>query len=73
MLSPNEVVKLLHFCLDETLLAYENSFYKQTFPTAMRSPVSVIVANFVLEDVEERAIDSYHSPPLFWKRYVDNL
>ena len=24
-----------------------------------------------MEDVEERALSTYHSPPLFWKRYVD--
>ena len=39
----------------------------------MGSPVSVIVANLVMEDVENRALSTYYSPPLFWKRYVDDI
>ena len=39
----------------------------------MGSPVSVIVANLVMEDVEERALNSYSNPPKFWKRYVDDV
>ena len=38
----------------------------------MGSPVSVVVANLVIEDVEERALESFHSPPRFWKRCVDD-
>ena len=55
MLSPVEVLKLLHFCLNATYLTYQNEYYQQMFGTAMGSPVSVIVANLVLEDVENRA------------------
>ncbi len=44
----------------------------------MGSPVSVTVANLIMEDVEERALSTFHSDPIFWKRYVwtvmqDNL
>ena len=39
----------------------------------MGSPVSVIVANLVMENVENRALSTYHSPPPFWKRYVDDI
>ena len=38
----------------------------------MGSPVSVTVANFIMEDVEQRALSSYPSPPPFWMRYVDD-
>ena len=73
MLSPAEVLKLLQFCLNATYLTYLNEYYQQTFGTAMGSPVSVIVANLVMEDVENRALSTCHSPPLFWKRYVDDI
>ena len=39
----------------------------------MGSPVSVIVANLVMEDIENRTLSTYHFPPPFWKRYVDNI
>ena len=38
----------------------------------MGSPVSVMVANLVMEEVEQMALSSYPSPPRFWKRYVDD-
>ena len=64
-LSADQVVKLLRFCLDATFLAYRGDFYQQTFGTAMGSPVSVTVANLIMEDVEQRALSSYPSPPPF--------
>ena len=38
----------------------------------MGSPVSVVVANLVMKDVEERAIDSFGQPPRVWKQFVDD-
>ena len=37
----------------------------------MGSPVSVVVANLVMEDIERRALATFHTPPRFWRRYVD--
>ncbi|CAB3981912.1 Hypothetical predicted protein [Paramuricea clavata] len=38
----------------------------------MGSPVSVVVAEIVMQRLEERALSSYPNPPPFWFRYVDD-
>ena len=35
-------------------------------------PVSVVIANLVMEDVVQRALATYHSPPRLWKCYMDD-
>ncbi len=72
-LSVSEVTQLLKFCLNATYLSYNNEFFRQTFGTAMGSPVSVTVANLVMEDIEDKGISTYPTPPPFWKRFVDDI
>ena len=72
-LSADKVINLLSFCLDATYLAYNGDVFQQIFGTAMGYPVSVTVANLVMEDVEEGALSTCsHPPPPFWKQYVDD-
>ena len=70
-LTVDDIMGLLSLCLDATFLSLRGKVYRQAQGTAMGSPVSVVVANLVMEDIEERALTTFHSPPRFWKRYVD--
>ena len=71
-LSPDEVVSLLKFCLDATYLGYRGEVYQQVYGMAMGSPISATVANLIMEDAEQRALNTCASPPAFWKCYVDD-
>ena len=71
-LSIEKLLQLLEFCLQATFLSFRGRVFRQTFGTAMGSPVSVSVANLVMEDVEERALASFDIQLPFWKRYVDD-
>ena len=39
----------------------------------MGSPVSAVIANLVMEDVEQRALASVPVSLSFWKRFVDDV
>ena len=39
----------------------------------MGSPVSTVIANMVMEDVEQKALVTSPVKPFFWKRYVDDV
>ena len=39
----------------------------------MGSLVSAVIANMVMEDVEQRALATSPVKPFFWKRYVDDI
>ena len=45
-------------------------YYKQTFGTAMGLPVSVTVANLVMEEIEETALSTFPTPLRFWKNML---
>ena len=68
----NNICTGLRICLEATYLRFRGKYFKQIFGTAMRSPVSVVVADLVMEDVEERAMKCFGQPPRIWERYVDD-
>ena len=39
----------------------------------MGSPVLVVIANLVMENVEERALETFSTPVKCWKRYIDDV
>lgn len=71
-LDVDEIIVLLKLCLDATYVCFRGKYYQQTFGTAMGSPVSVVVANLVMEEVEQKALATFTFAPRFWKRYVDD-
>ena len=71
-LSVDDLLMLLSFCLDATEFVFDGQFYRPVFGCAMGSSVSPIVANLVMEDVEERILCNRSFDILYWKRYVDD-
>ena len=62
-MSPKQITSLLEFCLTSTYFTYQGKFYEQTDGTAMSSPISPIVANLFMEDLEIKALaTSPHQP-----------
>ena len=54
---PNDkTMDLLKLCLESTFFQYNGRHYKQLHGTAMGSPVSVVVAEIVMQHIEKRAL-----------------
>ena len=52
----NHVMDLLNLCLTSTYFHYNGNRYKQLHGTAMEFPVSVVVAEIVMQNIEKRGI-----------------
>ena len=63
---------LLHPCLTSTYFQYNGKHYKQLHDTAMGSPVAVVVAEIVMQNIEEQALATYSETLPLWLRYVDD-
>ena len=67
------VIKLLTLCLEDTTFKFRDKFYRMTDGLAMGSPVSPIVANIFMDDLERNALVTMKDRPRLWLRYVDDV
>ena len=71
-MSSKQIISLLEFCLTSTYFTYQGRFYEQTEGIAMGSPMSPIVANLFMEELEIKALTTSPHKPSLWKRFVDD-
>ena len=71
VLSVQNIIELLGFCLHNTYFSFQNKFYEQVEGVAMGSPLNPIVANLYMEHFERKALRSATTPQV-WYRFVDD-
>ncbi len=74
-LSVDDIMRLLKFALEPTYFRFGGEFYQQQIGVAMGSPVSPIVVNLYMEELEQQIIASAlaECKPISWKCYVDDI
>ena len=68
-----EFLRAIRFVLNSTYFTFNGKYYKQTFGTPMGSPLSPIIADLTLQDLENKAITSLGVCLPFYVRYVDDV
>ena len=63
VLSVQDIIELLGFCLHNTYFSFQNKFYEQVEGVPMGSPVSPIVANLYMESFKRKALMPATNPP----------
>jgi len=64
-------MRAVQFVLDSTYFTFDNIIYKQNFGAPMGSPLFPIIADVVMQDLENEVLSLISI--LFFYRYVDDI
>ena len=68
-----ELIEALDICLTSTYFTHNNKCNEQIFGTVVGSSLSPVIANMVMEDLEQQALSTFNNPPSISVRYVDDV
>ncbi len=71
--SNNSILRLLDLVLKCNNFAFGQKHYLQKSGTAMGTRLAPNYANLFMADFEERHVYTYEKPPLWWKRFIDDV
>jgi len=69
----DEFLRAVRFVLESTYFSFDNQIYKQNFGTPMGSPLSPMIADIVMQDLERVVLETFDFDIPFYYRYVDDI
>ena len=72
-MSCTEFLNIIKFILNINYFQFNDKFYHQIFVSAMGNPISPVLADTVMEDLEIDSINKLNFKPVFYFRYVDDI
>ncbi|XP_062705801.1 uncharacterized protein LOC134287623 [Aedes albopictus] len=66
-------LEIVEYCMVASYFCFEGQYFKQTFGTAMGSPLSPIIADIVLDSVICTAMQSLPFEITIFRKYVDDI
>lgn len=72
-LNKDDLIRLIKICLESTTFQFNEQLYRQVKGTPMGSPISVVIAEMVMQRVEEEIFRKIPNDLILWKRYVDDV
>ena len=74
-IEKDSFLKAVRLVLESTFFVSQEKFYQQTFGVPMGSPLSPVIANVVMERLEQecmKRMESNQIPVQYYRRYVDD-
>ena len=72
-LKPDSVLNLTKISAESTFFQFKQEIYKQIQGTPMGFPVSVVLSEMTLLNIENQIIQNSPAPIVLWKRYIDDI
>ena len=72
-LSCSEFIESIQFILQSNFFQFNEQFYNQKFGSAMGNPISPILADIVMQDLETYALSKLCFDSIFYFRDVDDI
>lgn len=72
-ISKSEFLNGVKLILSSTFFTFNGKVYRQSFGTPMGSPLSPIIADLILQDLENNAVASLSYVPSIYVRFVDDI
>lgn len=69
----SEFLTAVRFVMNSTYFTFNGKIYRQSYGTPMGSPLSPVIADIVMQDIETRALNIINFKLPFYFRFVDDI